>query len=390
MRPDDFASTEAGRCQKTLTGYWAFLPNALPPTLAVDWKLAALLSEADRALAELSGAGRLLRNPHLLIQPYLHREAILSSRIENTYAEMEELFRLEAGETASGKSPDVQEVANYVRALENGLKAINKLPISKRLICELHNTLLSNVRGGESTKTPGEFRRSQNWIGHPGSTVATATFVPPPPDAVLDALSNWEKYLHSDSVEPLLVKCALLHYQFEAIHPFLDGNGRIGRVLITLFLCERGCLSQPLLYLSGFFEAHRGEYYEKLLAVSQRGDWRGWVEYFLTGIREQARSALKDAQAITDLYEAYSRQWKEASRAPSVAMAILDELFANPFFSTSRFAKKSGQNFPSTQKGVEFWIEKGLLTEITGQRRNRFFVAKELLEAMRGQLQKGT
>jgi Fic family protein len=144
------------------------------------------------------------------------------------------------------------------------------------------------------------------------------------------------------------------------------------------------------LYLSGFFEAHRGEYYEKLLAVSQRGDWRGWVEYFLTGIREQARSALKDAQAITDLYEAYSRQWKEASRAPSVAMAILDELFANPFFSISRFAKKSGQNFPSTQKGVEFWIEKGLLTEITGQRRNRFFVAKELLEAMRGPEEKAT
>jgi Fic family protein len=159
---------------------------------------------------------------------------------------MEELFRLEAGETASAKSPDVQEVANYVRALENGLKAINKLPISKRLICELHNTLLSNVRGGESTKTPGEFRRSQNWIGQPGSTVATATFVPPPPDAMLDALSNWEKYLHSDSVEPLLVKCALLHYQFEAIHPFLDGNGRIGRVLITLFLCERGCFAAAL------------------------------------------------------------------------------------------------------------------------------------------------
>jgi len=372
-------------------GYWAFLPNPLPPTLGVDWKLAALLSETDRALAELSGAGRLLRNPHLLIQPYLHREAILSSRIENTFAEMEELFRLEAGETDSVKSPDVQEVVNYVRALEYGLKAVTKLPISKRLICELHKILLSNVRGGDSTRTPGEFRRSQNWIGKPGSTLATATFVPPPPDAMLDALSDWEKYLHSDSVEPpLLVKCALLHYQFEAIHPFLDGNGRIGRVLITLFLCERGCLSQPLLYLSGFFEALRDEYYQKLLAVSQQGDWRSWVEYFLTGVREQAQSALKDAQAITDLYEAYSRQWKEATRAPGVAMAILDELFANPFFSISRFAKKSGQNFPSTQKGVEFWIEKGLLAEITGQRRNRFFVAKELLEAMRGPEENGT
>ncbi|MBV8213389.1 MAG: Fic family protein [Verrucomicrobia bacterium] len=380
MKPEDFSSEAAGRCQKTPTGYWVFLPRPLPPNLEVDWGLAGLLSEAASAIAELSGAGRLLHNPHLLIRPYIRREAILSSRIENTIADMEELVFFEVEQAGSPPRPDVQEVANYVHAMEHGLKRINELPISKRLLCEMHGILLADVRGGESNKAPGEFRRSQNWIGRPGASLSNATFVPPPPEEMLEALSDWEKYLHAESSEPLLVKCAILHYQLEAIHPFIDGNGRIGRLLITLFLCSQKFLSQPLLYLSGFFDQERDAYYDRLLAVSQKGDWRGWIEYFLTGVKQQARSALQDTEGIVNLYEQYRNRLKEAKRAPVTAAAILDELFGNPVFSITRFTKRTGHSFPTANTGVQFWLKQGLLQEATGQSRNRLFVARELLD----------
>ncbi len=379
LKHEDFTSQAAGKCQKTLTGYWAFLPNKLPPNLDVDWHLAGLLSEAASALAELSGTGRLLHNPHLLTRPYLRREAILSSRIENTIAEMEELVLFEVEEESNPPRSDVREVSNYVRAMEYGLKRITELPISKRLLCELHRILLTDVRGGEGTKTPGEFRRSQNWIGRPGAMLKDATFVPPPPEEMLEALSDWEKYLHAESSEPPLVKFAILHYQLEAIHPFLDGNGRIGRLLITLFLCAQRCLSQPLLYLSGFFDQDREAYYDRLLAVSQKGDWRSWIEYFLTGVRQQARSALQDTETIVNLYEQYRSCLKKSTRPPATAALILDELFGSPVFSISRFVKRTGNSFPTTNNGVQFWMKQGLLQEITGQRRNRLFVARELL-----------
>jgi len=379
LKHEDFTSQAAGKCQKMLTGYWAFLPNKLPPKLEVDWNLAGLLSEAASALAELSGAGRLLHNPHLLIRPYLRREAILSSRIENTIAEMEELVLFEVEEETNPPRADVREVSNYVRAMHYGLNRITELPISKRLLCEMHRILLTDVRGGESNKTPGEIRRSQNWIGRPGALLKDATFVPPPPEEMLEALSDWERYLHSESSEPPLVKCAILHYQLEAIHPFLDGNGRIGRLLITLFLCAQRCLSQPLLYLSGFFDQDREAYYDRLLVVSKNGDWRSWIEYFLTGVRQQARSALQDTETIVNLYEQYRRCLKESARPPATAALILDELFGSPVFSIPRFVKRTGNSFPTTNNGVQFWMKQGLLQEITGQRRNRLFVARELL-----------
>jgi len=381
MKLEDFTSTAAGVCRNTLTGYSAFFPNALPPKLEVDWSLAGLLSEAVSALAELSGTGRLLQNPHLLIRPYLRREAILSSRIENTIAEMEELVLFEVDENAAPARPDVREVSNYVRAMEYGLKRISELPISKRLLCELHKIVLEKVRGGKQTQTPGEFRRSQNWIGRPGAFLNNASFVPPPPDEMMGALSDWENYVHSMAVEPPLIKCAILHYQFEAIHPFLDGNGRLGRLLITLFLCSQGCLSQPLLYLSGFFDENRDAYHDLLLAVSQKGDWRSWIEFFLQGVRQQAAFALQNTREIVNLYEKYRRRLKQASRPPQTAVPILDELFGVPVFSISRFAKQTGFSFPTINNGVRFWIEQGLLKEITGQRRNRLFIAKELLDA---------
>lgn len=384
MKPEDFISDKAGACRRAPGGYWAFYPASLPPKIEVDWALAGLLSEADRALAELSGAGQLLPNPHLLIRPYLRREAIFSSRIENTIAEMEELALFEVQPDEEPKRPDVREVANYVRALESGLQRLNDLPISSRLICELHSLLLGGVRGGESSKTTGEYRKSQNWIGPPGATLSEATFVPPPPDEMQKALGEWENYIHADTKEPVLVKCAFLHYQFEAIHPFLDGNGRIGRLLITLFLCSLGCLSQPLLYLSGFFDETRDDYYRLLLAVSQKGQWTEWLEYFLRGVRTQSRAALADTQAVLRLYEGHRDKLKHTKRVPQAAALILDELFGNPILSISRFCEQTEESFHNVKKGVEFWQKQGLLREITGYKRNRLFVAGELLQLMTG------
>jgi Fic family protein len=382
MKREDFISDSAGTCRQTLEGYLAFFPAPLPPKIDVDWALAGLMSEADRAMAELSGAGQLLPNPHLLIRPYLRREAILSSRIEGTIAGMEQLALFEAEEDHTPQTPDVVEVANYVRALETGLKRLATLPISSRLLRELHGILLEGVRGGDVSKTPGEYRRSQNWIGKPGARLVEATFVPPPPDEMHNALSDWEKYLNADSLEPVLVKTAFLHYQFETIHPFLDGNGRIGRLLLTLFLCSRKCLSQPLLYLSGFFDETRDDYYRLLLGVSQRGQWREWLEYFLRGVRQQARAALADTQTVLRLYETYYDRLKQANRPPQAANLILDELFGNPVFSVSRYCSRTGVPFRNVNKGVEFWEKQGLLREMTGQKRNRLFLAEELLRLM--------
>lgn len=380
MKLEDFSNSTAGRCIRTESGYFAFHPEPLPPAVELDWPLASLLSEADRAVAELSVAGQLLPKPHLLIRPYLRREAIESSRIEDTIADMQQLVLFEAGAYEVGK-PNVAEVSNYVRAMELGLKRMQELPISSRLIRELHAVLMEDVRGGQSPNTPGEFRRSQNWIGPPGATLAEATYVPPPVEVMHRALGQWEDYLHQASHEPPLVKAAILHYQFEAIHPFLDGNGRIGRLLITLFLCDQRCLSQPLLNLSGFFDQTRDDYYRRLLAVSQRGDWRGWIEYFLRGVRRQAKGSLEDTRRLVALYESRREQLARATRPPQAAGLVLDELFSNPVFSIARHCRQTGASYLAVRNAVEFWEEHALLREISGRKRNRIYLAQEILDA---------
>lgn len=359
--------------------YWSFVPNPLPPPLELDWGLVKLVSEADRALSELSGAGRVLPNPHLLISPYIRREAVLSSRIEDTQAGMDDLFYFEADESEPPRVPDVREVANYVRALRYGLDRLVDLPISARLIREIHAQLMQGVRGGHVT--PGEFRRTQNWIGAPGCTLRDATIVPPPVPEMEDALSQWEKYLHSDVREPPLIQCALMHYQFEAIHPFVDGNGRVGRLLITFFLCERGHLSQPLLYLSAFFERHRDEYYRRLLAMSQKGDWRGWLEFFLRGVAIQAREALQGTRSILDLHAHYREQLGR-KRVPAAAIRLVDHLFENPVVSVAVLSKAWNMSFPMVKRGVDRLVELGILSEVTGKRRNKVFVARELFSLL--------
>ncbi len=278
MDPKEFIRSPSGKCLDIPLGYCAFLPNPLPPRIRYDSKFVHRVSEARGLLGELSGTARLLRNPYLLIAPYVRREAVSSSRIEGTQASLSDLFFFEAAEADEPEVPDVREVRNYVQAMEHGIKVLADLPVSVRLVRQIHEILMQGVRGEHSA--PGELRRTQNWIGPKGCALNDATYVPPPATEIRKALSDWEKYYHSDPTDPPLIQCALMHYQFEAIHPFLDGNGRIGRLLITFLLYERQILSQPLLYLSSFFEKNRDEYYERLLMVSKRGSWRGWFEFF--------------------------------------------------------------------------------------------------------------
>ena len=377
MNPEAFKNSTAGKCIRTISRhpYWAYVPNPLPPKIEMDWELVGLLSKADITLGKLSGAGQLLTNPNLLISPFIRREAVMSSRIENTQSGLEDLFLFEADETQLPPVSDVKEVLNYVRAMEYGIKRLPELPISSRLICEIHEILMKGVRGEGAT--PGLLRTSQNWIGSPGCDLTDATYVPPPEQEMKQCFSDLEKYIHSDPQEPALIQCALVHYQFEAIHPFLDGNGRIGRLLITFMLLEKGLLSQPLLYLSDFFEQHRDEYYELLLNVSQKGDWKAWFTFFLNGVRQQSEDALSTIQKLLNLQSEY-RALATAGRAPQVVNRLIDYLFARPVISVSELSKTWEITYSTVQRGVNHLIEKGILKEITGGQRNRLFVAHEI------------
>lgn len=379
MKPSNFTAQASGRCVKTERDYYAFVPNPLPPALEVDWPLARLISEADRAVAELSGVGRFLPNPHILMAPYMRREAVQSSRIENTQAGLEDLFAYENDESDQ-RSADVREVANYVKAMERGLELLNSLPICSRLIREIHAILLDGVRGGGIC--PGEYRTTQNWIGRPGCTLRDASFIPVPPEDLAETLSQLERYINdANAIEPPLVRCAYLHYQFEAIHPFADGNGRVGRLLITLFLCAQGGLSQPLLYLSEFFEQHRDEYYRLLLGVSQKGLWREWLEFFLRGVTFQAQDACTRSRTLTELNSAY-REKLGTKRVPAAAAKLIDQIFANPLIAPTKLAKDWSMSFPTIMKGVERLVELKIIREITGKQRNRVYKATEIAEIL--------
>jgi Fic family protein len=378
--PREFDHSAPGRCIKLPTGYWAFIPNPLPPDIRYDTPLIRLLSDADRLLGELSGTGRLLANPYVLIDPYVRREAVSSSRIEGTQASLNDLFFYEASEREILRTPDVREVRNYVKAMEYGIERLRDLRISVRLIGEIHGILMKAVRGGHATA--GETRRSQNWIGPPGCSLQDATYVPPPVEEMKSALSDWEKYLHADTDTPPLIQCALMHYQFEAIHPFLDGNGRIGRLLITFLLWERGVLTQPLLYLSAFFDRFRDDYYARLLAVSKHGDWRGWIEFFLRGVTTQTKDAISDAKKIIELHEKYRQRIDTTKKVPESAYRLVEELFSSPVLSISGLSKKWGIPFNSVKTGVLRLVSLDILREETARKRNKLYVASELIELL--------
>lgn len=377
MNPADFTEKSNGRAIKTPLDYWAFIPNPLPPQLTLTWDLVKHLSEADRALSELAGTARMLPNPHLLIGPFIRREAVLSSRIEGTQASLSDLLFFEASGSVDPKAPDVQEVANYVKAMEYGLARLKKFPLSLRFIRELHERLMHGVRGEHLT--PGEFRRSQNWIGLPGCTLTDATYVPPPVKEMEETLSQFEAHLHAPSELPLLIRLAGIHYQFEAIHPFLDGNGRIGRLLITLLLCKEGALSEPLLYLSAFFERNRSEYYRLLLAVSQAGQWSDWISFFLRGVAEQARDAVARSGRLLNLWKHYRNEFQSA-RSSALQLRLVDQLFAYPAVTATQAAKLLQVTHRSAQLNIDKLIDRGILKEATGKQRNRVFVAFEIVK----------
>ncbi len=379
MNPEDFKASGAGRVVKTPAKYWAFIPNPLPPKLDYDSDLVALLSEADRKLGLLSGVGKHLPNPYLLIGPFLRIEAVLSSRIEGTEATLSDVYFDEATSRVSGVNSDVKEVRNYIRAMEAGLEGIKELPICGRLIRDIHEILTQGVRGCEVY--PGEFRTTQNWIGSPGCLLKDATYVPPPVAEMKDAISDWEKYMNDVSDESPLIKCALMHYQFEAIHPFIDGNGRIGRLLIALFLCSRGYLSQPLLYLSAFFERHRNEYYSHLLSVSREGRWREWIEFFLRAIITQADHATDLSDKLIKLRLDYLEKL-EGSRLPKNTIRAMEELFLNPVVSISELSHHWNVSYPTVKTAVSKLVEVGILQESQKSVRPKKYVAPDIFEVL--------
>ena len=374
MHPSDFSDNRSGQLLKAAQGYWAFNPAPLPPPLELTWDLANRLSAADRALSELSGLGRTLPNPHLLIDPFIRREAVLSSRIEGTQASLSDLFFFEAA--SESRSKDVQEVANYVNALEHGLARLSVLPISNRLIREMHERLMQGVRGHHMT--PGEFRRTQNWIGRPGCTLTDATFVPPPVHEMQIALSELERFLHAASDIPPLIRLAMVHYQFEAIHPFLDGNGRIGRLLLTLLFSTEQLLCQPLLYLSAFFESHREQYYQGLLGVSLHGRWMEWITFFLTGIDVQSRDAITRATRLLNLQREY-RERLLSERAPAGMLQLMESLFSVPAVTVAQASQRTGVTQRTAQIAIDRLIKQGILHEATGRSRGRVYTAVEVI-----------
>lgn len=381
MNTDLFKNSPSGKLVRAVGGYWAFVPNSLPPVIEWDTALVSRVSKADLAVGTLSGLGETLPNPHLLIYPFIRREAVLSSRIEGTQSSLSDLLLFEA--TKVEKQRDVKEVQNYVHAMEYGLKWLNELPLSLRFIRELHAILMAGVRG--EIATPGEFRQSQNWIGSAGATLNEATFVPPPVTEMQECLSQLEKFIHSDTKLPPVVQTAMVHYQFETIHPFLDGNGRIGRLLITLLLCQKNVLSKPLLYLSAFFEKHRPEYYENLLEVSQNGNWRKWIEFFLQAITEQSIDAVSRSRHLLELLRGYSQLARE-KHLPPTAVQLVDLIFMKPVLNVKTARELLKVSYPSAQYALSSLENAGILTEITGRKRDKAYAAKEILHALDGEI----
>ena len=363
-----------------MEGYWTFVPNPLPPPVSYDDRLIYLISEADGLLRELSELGKSFPNPDFLVCHSIRREAISSSRIENIQASLPDLLFYEATEFREARGPDVREVRNYILAMEYGMARLSEIPASTRLISEIHKVLLEDEKGGQETH--GELRRIQNWMGPPGCSIHKALYVPPSVEDMKDALNAWERYLNSHSHQLPLIPCALMHYQFEAIRPFLKGNGRIGRLLITFFLYERGYLIQPLLCPSVFFERFKDEYYSKLLMVSKKGDWQGWIKFFLRGVVVQSREAISCARNILKLRSEYQEKLNMARKVPHSAHLLIEEIFINPVISISGLSRKWNRSFNSVKRGVLKLVEIGILEEATGRKRNKLFVAPKLIRML--------
>lgn len=380
MRSDDFAPSQRAHVVSAEGGYSAFLPPPLPPDLDLGPDLVMRLSAADRALGVLSGAGRVLPDPHLLSQALLRREAVLSSRIEGTRASLSDLVLYEAHSEA--EDGDVREVFNYVAAVRHVLDPDRRLPLSLSLLREAHRILLTGVRGGYAA--PGEFRRTPNWIGSPGCTLDGATYVPPPPERMWECLDPFEKYLHVDQALPPLVAIACLHYQFEAIHPFIDGNGRVGRLLVTLMMVEWGLLSEPLLDLSAYIEPRRDDYYASLLAVSMDGDWEGWLRFFLEAVARQSTDAAGRAQRLQALRDDF-RGRVATARSSGLLGVLVDALFSTPALTITQAARLLDVTHRAARLNIDKLVEAGVLVQVDDRPRNKLFWSPAILRAVEGE-----
>ncbi len=356
-------------------GQRAYVPDPLPRKLDLSLRLVNRLDRASRAVATLSGVGETIPNPNLLIRPLVRREAVLSSRIEGTQASLSDVFRYEASGRPKG---DVAEVYNYVRALEEGLRLLDELPISLRLMNRVHSVLMEGVRGQE--RLPGELRTRQVWIGAAGTPVKDARYVPPPPHLIMEGIADLERFANEVMDLPPLIQCALIHYQFEAIHPYFDGNGRLGRLLVILFLYAKGVLRTPLLYLSAYFEADRKEYYDQLLRVSVTGDWTAWLDYFLRGVTEQSLDSLSRTRRLRELQDQY-RDLLQTRRESANALRLVDELFAMPYMTAPQASKLLDVSNAGARRILDRLVEAGILRFLPDQW-PRLYVADELLDVI--------
>ena len=382
MRESDFTDASPGSLvpAATLDGrYWpAFLPNPLPPIISWSDGIVNLLSRADQALSRLDGRAADLPTPYLLIHPMLSREAVASSRIEGSTSNLAEVYQFQLSDVTRDRD-DAEEVANHIRAMQHGLTRMARLPISLRLIREIHEVLLSGVRGHD--RRPGEFRTRQVIIAGSLPGIENARYVPPPPQEMMPALHTLEEFLHSDPTMPLLVQLALIHYQFEAIHPFEDGNGRTGRILVTLLLCERGYLTHPWLYVSDFLSAHREQYVDLLLGVSLRGEWELWLQFFLMAISASATDALARVENLLQVRNLY-RERVQSQRTAVAAFELIDRLFELPYLNVSRVQTLLDISHTAAQRHIARLTEAGILTPVEGRRRPQLYVAQGVLDVI--------
>ena len=380
MNPEDFKDSKTGKLVSTLKGL-AFVPNPLPPPLIDLALLVPLVSRAERALGELSGIGRTLPNPYLLIRPFMRREAVASSKIEGTVTTLSQLLLFEVDEETNRAPGDAREVLNYVRALEYSLKRLDELPISARLIREAHKILLTNVQSNRGAQIiPGEFRKDQNWIG--AKLIENARYVPPPPPEVPEAMSALEKYINTKDEEiPTLIQLALIHYQFEAIHPFPDGNGRVGRLLIPLILCERKEISQPLLYMSSYFEKNYEDYIDHMLAISKMGLWTSWISFFLEGIEETCKDAITRAQSLQTLQKNYYGKIQQA-RSSALLGQLIELLFEHPAITVPYAAERLQISYNAAKNNINRLVEAQILRSSRGDSRPMVFVAADIVNTI--------
>lgn len=373
-------STRSGTWTPQLGGYHAFLPRPLPPDppLVIDASMTALLSRADRAVGRLSGIAAFVPNPDLFVYLYVRKEALLSSQIEGTRCSLEDVFESDDG-TSTSANADLEEVSNYVRAMNEGLQGLRRIPVSSRLIREIHSVLMQGVRG--ANKRPGEFRREQNWIGAKDARPEAADFVPPPPGEVENCMADLERFIHTEESLPELIRAALAHAQFETIHPFLDGNGRLGRLLITFLLCSWNVLDKPLLYLSYFFKSNRTEYYARLNNVRTKGEWEAWVMFFLRGVEETSDTAAQIAREVYQLHMNDRERIRDGAASKSALLAF-EQFCRFPMVTVGDVAKGLKMNFPRAQRAIKSLVEAGIVQEESGKKRGRIFVYRAYLNVL--------